>query len=167
MTPRERNLAIFMGGFFVVAGLGAAYFFVYEPLQAKSATASGLEEEVQKLEARERELRAIEPKLRQAQFRSLPADSNTARREYATMMTRMLARAGVPQNAVTVKEKTISDVRGIPLLANKKPAYVRVAFDIDLKNVDMWQVEEFLRSRPSRSSTMRAAAPARRTIART
>jgi len=141
MTPRERNLALICGGFLVVTLLGVAYMFVYEPLQAKDAAANKLDEEVKALEDKER---ALQASLKVALTRSLPADSNVARREYTVMMTRMLAKANIPQHAVTVKEKPIADIRGIPLMANKKPVYTRVSYDIDLKNVDMWQIEDFL-----------------------
>ncbi len=145
MNPRERKLALICGACVVLATLAAGYVLVYEPLQAKAAAANALQGEVQKLEDRQRVLQAIVPKMAVAKMRSLPADSNTARREYSVMLTRLLARAKIPQTAITVKEKAVADNRGIPLLANKKPAYSKVAYDIDLKNLDMWQVQEFLK----------------------
>lgn len=158
MNPRERKLAIVLGGLVLLAVVAGGYFLVLEPLQAKSALAEKLQTEVDDLQSKAEALHKAEFQLAAAKRRSLPADPKAAPKagqpappqgvsqaklEYSILMTRLLARAKIPADAITVKEK-VTDARGIPVLPNKRPAYTRVVYDVEIRNIDMWEAHDFL-----------------------
>jgi hypothetical protein len=171
MTSRERNLAIIMGVLLLVGVAFIGWTFLAQPLMAKHSQTVALEAEVLDLQKQADDSQKLAPKLAEAKRRSLPADpkaaaarlatqaaapqagapatavkpesSSTARLEYSMLLGRLLERAKIPVDSITVKEKT-ADARGIPVLPNKRPAYTRVIYDVDVRNVDLWEIHDFL-----------------------
>jgi hypothetical protein len=166
MTPRERNLALVLGGLLFLGLAFGGFVLIVGPLQAASARAAALDTEVADLKKQAEKLRDAVPKLNEAKRRSLPSDpkqptrpgqppapaaaatgrpeASSAKLEYSLLLTRLLAQAKIPTTAISIKERAM-DARGIPVLPNtKRPAYIRIAYDIDVHNIDMWEVHDFL-----------------------
>ncbi len=143
MTPRERILAVVLGGFVVaaVAGFGG-YTLFYSPIQARQRTADAFQKEIADRQDRLTKLKRDLPRLAEAKRRSLPADPDLARREYEAVLGRTLRAARVPAGA-TVTPRTV-DNRNVPTLAPKKPAYTRVAFEVNFKKADLQSLVDFL-----------------------
>jgi hypothetical protein len=145
MNPRERTLAAVLIGMIVLAAGGAAaYLLVLVPLGEKTRAADKLDADLDKVRAELTAARKDAPRLAVARKRSLPADPALAKREYAEMLARVLQKANVAPG-YRVTEKT-PDTAGVPNLpgVNKKPAYQKVAFEINFDRADMWNVKDVL-----------------------
>ncbi|MBY0513043.1 MAG: hypothetical protein K2P78_03925, partial [Gemmataceae bacterium] len=165
MTPRERKMALTLG-VLLLLGLGAVgYLMVLRPLQEGTARRDALQKEVDELTEQADKLRASQPKLAAAKRKSLPAnpapvtkpgqgvpaattltpsEASDAKLEYTLLLTRLLARAKIPTTSVSVSDRAL-DARGIPLIPNtKKPAYLRAAWNVEIRNIDMWELHDFL-----------------------
>lgn len=149
MSNREQFLAIVLIGLILlgVGGVGG-YMLVYQPIQQKHALADQLEGDILKLDAQAAQMRKDLPRLAQTKRRSLPPDENLAHFEYAVMMDRILRQANVPPgfSVTPVASKSSADVRSIPQLAGKKPAYTKVVTAIEFRRADMWNVVDFLKA---------------------
>lgn len=167
MSPRERNLAVILGALLVLSVVVVGYFLILQPLQAGSAKQAALEKEVADLKLQAEKITAVVPKLNDAKRRSFPSDpkaptkpgqpapaaaagtatrpgASSAKLEYTLLLSRLLAKTKIPHDAISMKER-VMDARGVPVLANtKRPAYVRYAWDIEARNIDMWEVHDFL-----------------------
>ncbi len=149
MSNREQFLAIVLIGLILlgVGGVGG-YMLVYKPIQQKHALADQLEGDILKLDAEAARMRRDLPRLAQTKRRSLPPDENLAHFEYAVMMDRILRQANVPPgfSVTPVISKSSADVRSIPQLAGKKPAYTKVVTAVEFRRADMWNVVDFLKA---------------------
>jgi hypothetical protein len=118
-------------------GLGlAAYTLVYQPLQKHKRDQAKLEddrhEKQEQLVKVMRDLKRVET----VKKRSLPADPDVAKREYEAALGYILRSSGVPAG-YTIVPKVAGDVRSIPDIAPKKPAYQRIGYDIRMTKVDL------------------------------
>lgn len=144
MTTRERTLSIALGSLLGVAVLGGAgYFLVLQPIQDKTRQANTLELAIadQKLELAK--IAKDRPRLQAAVARSLPSDPEVARLEYMTALSKVLRDARVPATSYVVQAKT-PDARPIPEIGPKKPAYQRVAVEVELNKVSYATVLDVL-----------------------
>ena len=145
MTTRERNLAMILSGviFLGIAGT-ASYVLIIDPILEKQTIAAGLQKDIDELKDKTGAIRKNAVKrLAEARRRSLPAEENLARREYSEMMYRLLRRADIPIGANVIPQPS-PDIKGIPLIGPKKPAYTRLVTKIEFHKADMWSVQEFL-----------------------
>jgi hypothetical protein len=153
MTTRERTLAILLGGLILVLVVGVGgYAGVYRPLAARWAEARTLEDDIADKEFRLTQIQTKDmPRLREVRKRSLPAEKDTAQQEYGAALSRLLlVDAKVPPEAVRIESKP-ADTRSIPELVARtptvpgRPAYTKVAYEIQLKPVDLATLIDVLR----------------------
>ena len=147
MNNREKKMvyalsALFVGGLFV-----AAYMLVYVPIEDSYAEVDRLETEMSKREPVLNKQGADAKRVEAAKKRSLPADEDTARVQYNAMLSKLLARAGVPPG-FTVNPQAALDDRTSPVLdaKTKKPAYKKIGFKIHMEKVEVGTLTAFLQS---------------------
>ena len=143
MNPRERTLSVILiVGLVVVVGGFLAYQFVWSPLQAKAAEAKTLETETADLDAKVKKYQQDARRLADAKKRSLPADENVAKLQYFLTLEKMLIGAKVAEGfSIGVRSP---DNRTTPILTGKQPVYTKVAYEVQFKKADMWQVYDVL-----------------------
>ena len=142
MTPRERTLAVLLIAGIVAAVAGfAGYEFVWAPLQAANAEASKLQGEYNELDAKVNKTQKDAKRLLDVKKRSLPADKEVASNEYFTALERITEAAGLTGAAI---KPLTADARGIPILTGKTTAYTKVAYEVELKKANLWQVYDVL-----------------------
>ena len=145
MSSRERNMAIIPIALILLFGSAAVgYAFVYQPIQDKNRAALALDSEIAKKQEDYDKIKAEKQRLDVMKQRSLPPDLAIAKREYSEMMSRLLQQAKVPSN-LRVRELG-TDNTGTPVLAAKKLAYTKVAFEITFEKADMWAIQDFLQA---------------------
>lgn len=143
MSNRERKLIIVLGIMGICGLLFAAYQLVIAPLEENKTQLARLSEEYSDKDEKLTNLRKDLRRLTIAKKRSLPSEPDVARREYEAMLTRLLRNAGIPPG-YTIASKDNSDMRSIPLLAPKRPAYSRIGYSIRLTKVDLPSLTKFL-----------------------
>ena len=143
MSNRERKLILALGIMGIGGLLFAAYQLVIAPLEENRVQLAKLSEERSEKEEKLSTLRKDLKRLTIAKKRSLPSEPDVARREYEAMLTRLLRNAGIPPG-YTIASKDNSDIRSIPLLAPKRPAYSRIGYSIRLNKVDLTSLTKFL-----------------------
>ncbi len=145
MTPRDRSIAVLLGGVLILAVAGfVGYFLVYAPLQSKSAQADALAGEVAEQEAKLLKVRKELPRYQLAVKRSLPANVDQSRQEYDAVVTQLMRDAKVPRTSLTVKPKAVEG-KAAPELAPKRPAYARVGLEVTLSKVSLATVIDVLK----------------------
>jgi hypothetical protein len=136
MNPRERILAFGLIGAIL---LGGGYFllklFYLNPLEAKSRTIATLQQEIEKKEARIRQVKADQVKLAHWRQISLPPDKDqeqlsTTRRLYVEYLTQLMRQSGFSSTAFKITPEK-PDSRNVALMTGKKPAFTRVSFRIE------------------------------------
>ena len=137
MNSRERNLAIILGGFIVVAIVAVVgYLAVYLPIASLNQDIANIDKEISDKDAKlvhvQKDMKRVEPTLK----RSLPAEPDVARQEYDAAMNRILREAKVPVSVYTISPTSV-DSRPLPEMGPKKPAYQRIAMRITMKPVDL------------------------------
>lgn len=143
MSSRERKLAVLLIALMLLfGGVAGGYMFVYSPIQEKNSAAAALDAEIAKKQAEFDKVKTERRKLENFKRQSLPPDLAVARREYAEIMNRLLMQAKVPQG-FRVRELN-PDSTAIPVLAPKKPAYTKLAYELTFERADMWNVHDFL-----------------------
>ena len=137
MSSRDRTLALLLIGFILLGGGGAAgYVFAWEPIQEKrsrgrQACRGG--GQTRGGNCGSGGSKKTPARLAVDRRRSLPAETRRSpAASTAEMMTRLLDRARKPRKGFRVTDRP-TDTSGIPTLAAKKPAYTRVAFDIEFQ----------------------------------
>ncbi|WP_439623671.1 hypothetical protein [Gemmata sp.] len=173
MTSRERTLAILLLGLIALGGGGVlGYFLVYAPLEEKRATAKKLEDEAGDLDSKAAAVMAARPRIAAVKRQSLPPDVNQAKAQYKLLLEQLLRDAKLTDHKIP--DMRILDSRapatpelvvaspvapagtalpaaaGAPTLAapkaQKKPAYSRLEFKVEVKRADIWQVVDFLKA---------------------
>jgi len=141
----QRLLPILLVAFIVLAVGGAmGYFLFVEPISEKNTAAAKLAKEAGDLELKLLTQQKGLIRLAEAKKRSLPADEAIANREYQDVLYAILQQAKAPAGA-TVKpraldQKTVPTVTAVP----KKPAYIRMGYDISLTKADLRSLVGFL-----------------------
>jgi hypothetical protein len=142
MTPRERTLAVIL-----IAGIAAAvvgfvgYQFVWTPLQDANAEATKLQGEFNDLDLKVTKAQKDARRLTDMKKRSLPADKEVAGNEYYAVLEKIMDKAGV--NGPTIKPASV-DARSIPILTGKTPVYTKVAYEVEFRRANLWQVYDVL-----------------------
>jgi hypothetical protein len=144
MNPREKNLLIILIVTLVLAVVvGGGYFGFYQPWSEKNAQADALAKEIAEKEAKLKKLREELPTIRNTLSRSLPSDFDIARQEYDAALYRMLREAKVPSSSVSIKPRASEGKTGIPEI-NKRPAYQKVAFEVNMEKVSYGTILDVL-----------------------
>jgi hypothetical protein len=144
MFTREKLLTLGLIGFLLFAVVGVVgYFFVWSPIETMTAEADKLSIENSDKQLKLAQITKDMPRLKTAIRRSLPANIEVARPEYDAAINRVLREAKVPAASISVKPKPV-DSKNAPELAPKKPAYNRIALEVNLKKVSMATLTEVL-----------------------
>ena len=173
MTSRERTLAVLLVGLIALGGGGVlGYFLVYAPLEEKRAAAKKLEDEAADFDSKSAAVTAARQRIAAVKRQSLPPDLNQAKAQYKLLLEQLLRDAKLTDHKIP--DMRILDSRapatpelviaspgpatgtalpaaaGAPALgapkSQKKPAYTRLEFKVEVKKADIWQVVDFLRA---------------------
>lgn len=145
MTAREKKLLLVVA-LMGVLGVGyVGYEMILKPLQRNRAEQTRLLTELSdKQELLDKMNRNLK-RLPAAKKRSLPADLDVAKREYEAALGYLLRSNGVPAG-YTIVPKESGDLRSVPDIAPKRPAYQRIGYDIRMQKVDLATVTKVLKS---------------------
>jgi hypothetical protein len=139
-------------GVALVCGLGfAAYQFVGKPILEKQKRLRTLQDEVADLDATKDQVRAKNRRLVDLYKRSLPPDVEFAKREYDSLLVRLLDESDAPRGFI-IKDESSKATSAAPLPrlnpennADKTPAYTKVAFRIEMAKTNLDVVVNFLK----------------------
>jgi len=142
MNTRERFLAIFLIVVMVaVAGGFIGWQMIYSPWKKHNEAIAKLRDEVDELQTKKLAIETAqyiyENKTRK---KSLPPDVAHARSDYGRFLDRMLSQAKFAAPVITPREP---DTKDVPLVSNKKPAYVKLDYDLQVKG-DLTSLIDFL-----------------------
>ncbi|MCS7020920.1 MAG: type II secretion system protein M [Gemmataceae bacterium] len=145
MTPREFRSALALLGLMVVAVAGVGgYWFVYSPLQNAHGMRQQLQKDIDDLELQLMQMLKDRGAVAEVQRQSLPPDDTIAQAQYAQLLERLLLQAGIRD----FKFSSVGIVQArppiIPEVAPKRPAYKQHRFVINIENVNLWQLVDFL-----------------------
>jgi len=148
MNPRERNLLV---GFLAVIVLGGGayggYNLVYSPLQETNTSIDQLEEEINGKQGLSDRVEAMKKAAAQTAIikrQSLPPNTDLAKTQYKLLLERLLQQAKIEHYTIPDAKVLDSRAPATPDLGNKKPAFIRLGFKLDMKKTDIWQVTDFL-----------------------
>jgi hypothetical protein len=149
MSNRENTLAVLLVALIFLGGGGLfGYMLILDPLWEKEKTAAALQKDVVDLEAKVVKLRDDTKRLAVANKRSLPTDQILATREYSDMLERLVRQAygDVNPPGFKITEKKVNEVRtaSVPGQPAKKPAFTRIAVEVEFHKADAWIVHDFL-----------------------
>lgn len=145
MSSREQLMAYLLLGVIVLTVLGAGgYFFILRPLANVEAAEVALQEDIEKLEKDLVTQRTIRKQMEIARIRSLPADLTLAEHEYMIALKRLADNAGITDYSTT-KKSVDNSSRAVPQIAKGRPAYTKIAIDLNFKKTNMKALTEFLR----------------------
>src|SRR5947209_400489 len=123
MAYRERVLSYAILAVLIVAGGAfAGYQFLVKPLGEKSRRLADLDRERDEKELRLLQIQKDQEHVRKLLPLSLPADVDTARREYADELSKLARDAGFEAAAFPIQPKPV-DTKSSPQLPGKKPVY--------------------------------------------
>ena len=145
MTAREKKLLGIVGVLGLIALGYAAYSMVLNPIQRDRAEQTRLLEEYAEKDEQLNKMIADLKRLPTAKKRSLPADIDVAKREYEAALSYLLRSNGVPAG-FTIVPKDAADVRSIPDIGPKRPAYQRIGYDIRMQKVDLPTITKVLKA---------------------
>jgi hypothetical protein len=135
VNTRERFLAVTLLGV-VIVGVGGftANALLLEPIWQRSRDKDALLKEIQTKTDRVNQILAQRARLERYRALSLPADVDTAHREYEVYLRELLRKSGIPTGAamVTLPNSKQADSHGVPTLANKEPIYTRLEYTLQL-----------------------------------
>ena len=148
MNPRERKMVIGLLAVLLIGGGGfAGYTFVYEPLSDTNDAIAKLEDEIYGTDGLSDRAEAMRKTAAQAAIvkrQSLPLDTNVAKTQYNLLLERLLQQAKIEH--YTRPDARILEPRApiVPDLGNKKFAFTRLIFRVEMKKTDIWQLSDFL-----------------------
>jgi hypothetical protein len=144
MSYRERFLSYAILAVLIVAGGAfAGYQFLVKPLGEKSRQLSGLLEDVETKQERIQKVMVDREHVRKLLPLSLPADVDTARREYADELSKLARDAGFEAAAFPIQPKPV-DTKSSPQLPGKKPVYTRLEYHIPNARCDLATLVDFM-----------------------
>jgi hypothetical protein len=128
VNTRERFLSVALLGV-VIVGVGGftANALLLEPIWQRSRDKEALEKEIQTKRERVDQILAQRTKFERYRALSLPADVDTARREYEGYLRELLRKSGIPTGSTLVTPKQ-GDGHAVPTLPNKEPIYHRLEY---------------------------------------
>ncbi|HEX3147067.1 MAG TPA: hypothetical protein VHR66_03235 [Gemmataceae bacterium] len=147
MSKRERNLAVVL---IAVLGTGAVLFigysFILSPLMEKEKLITTKQREITDLEDEISHIMAEKKKYEAIRYQSLPNDPvqgpGVAREEYSKLLESLCRKAGL-DNGLNIQVSE-PDSKSVPMIANKKPAYTRLSWEVKAKG-DEYFLVDFLR----------------------
>ena len=156
MNPREKRMAITLGGLLALAAVAGGYMLIYSPYMAKRDQIAIVKKQVEDKEEKKNRYYTLAKLAEGYKAMSLPADPTTARREYDRVLSKLLTQAGAPPG-FTVNPKPDSSRTTTPIMPNpegtgvvtqgkEKYAYSKVVSDIKIAKVDLRILGEFLRA---------------------
>jgi hypothetical protein len=145
VTAREKKLLMVVAVLGLVGVFYAGYSMVYKPLQRDRADQAKLMDDLAEKQLLLDKMERDQKRLPTAKRRSLPADVDVAKREYEAAIGYLLRSNGVPAG-YTIVPKDTGDVRSVPEIAPKKPAYQRIGYDVRLQKVDLPTVTKVLKA---------------------
>ncbi len=145
MTAREKKLLAIVGVMGLLGVVYAGYEMIFKPIQRNRAEMTKLEDELSDKQRVLDKMVLDQKRLPIAKRRSLPADVDVAKREYEAALGYLLRSNGVPPG-YTIVPKDAGDVRSIPDIAPKRPAYQRIGYDVRMQKVDLPTVTKVLKA---------------------
>ncbi len=158
MTSRSRLLVLALVGVLLVAAVAAGWLFVYDPYTKKKQLVDAAEAKAQTAEDDADAVVAQTKKLKGYQKQSLPADPQTAKREYQTALKAVLDESGARNATITPPNDTeLSRPTGVPFIDQSatRPAldakpetyltYIPLTFRVEFSKTDLATVAEVLR----------------------
>lgn len=145
MTSREKNMLAVVGVLGLCGVVFGAYQMIVVPLQQAKADAAKLSADRDDKFTAFNKMTTDLRRLANVKKRSLPADLDVARREYEANLSYLLRNAGVP-SGFTIVPKDAGDVRSVPEVFPKKPAYVRIGYDIRMQKVELPTLTKVLKA---------------------
>ncbi len=128
MNARERLLAIGVVTVVILAGVALMFHQLFlSPYNQRKANLEVLAKQGQTKEARVLEILGQRAQLERYRQQSLPADIDTARREYSRYLDDLLRKSGF--NNVSVAARNTGS-RGVATLASKAPVFTQVTFAV-------------------------------------
>ncbi len=145
MTAREKKLLLVVGVMGLVGVFYAGYEMILKPMQRNRAEQAKLMDELSEKQTLLDTMESAQKRLPTAKRRSLPADVDVAKREYEAALGYLLRSSGVPPG-YTIVPKDAGDVRSIPDIGPKRPAYQRIGYDVRMQKVDLPTVTKVLKA---------------------
>ena len=145
MTPREFRSALALIGLIGIAlgGVGG-YLFVLTPLQNAAQLRRQLEKDINDLELQWMQMIKNRPAVAQIQRQSLPPDDTIAQAQYSQLLERLLLQAGIRDFKFSSVGLVQARPPVIPEIGPKRPAYKQHRFVVNMENVNLWQLVDFL-----------------------
>jgi hypothetical protein len=134
MNPRERVLAMVVLSVVVLAGgllLFHQMFLV--PLDERDGTIGALEQEVQQKRDRMRQLQAEMPKLQRCRQLSLPANVDSANRQYANYLNELMRDSKFADGTFTISPPKQIESKSAPSIPGKGPIYLKLAYIVQAR----------------------------------
>ncbi|QEL18803.1 hypothetical protein [Limnoglobus roseus] len=136
MSTREKRMLLVVGVLGLVGLIFGVYQMILVPLQESRAEFNRLSGEQGEKSTALDLMRFDLKRLPAAKKRSLPADLDVAKREYEATLSFLMRDSGVPAG-YTIVPKDASDLRSVPEIGPKKPAYNRIGYDVRMQKVDL------------------------------
>jgi hypothetical protein len=133
VNTRERFLAVTLLGV-VIVGVGGftANALLLEPIWQRSRDKEALLKEVQTKTDRVNQILAQRTRLERYRALSLPADVDTANREYEAYLRELLRKSSIPTGSALVTPQQKADSHAVPTLPNKEPIYTRLEYTLQV-----------------------------------
>jgi hypothetical protein len=154
MTPRERNMVIgLLAAILIGLGVFGGYTLVYSPLEDANASIKQLDEEIRGdgtvdkpgLFDKVDTMRKSATQAALVKRASLPPNIDLAKTQYKLLLERLLQQARIEQYQIPPNNTALDSRPPLtPELGNKKPAFTRLGFQVNMNKVDIWQVADFL-----------------------
>src|SRR5260370_20065 len=129
MRPRERLLAV--AGLLVVVRLVGGFLFhslLLGPLEQHNQEIQAMRQQIQTKQDRVRQIEADLPRLDRMRRMSLPAESDTSRRQYGDFLSKLASDSGFPPSTSIVPPRQVDDKQEPAI--NKTPIYKKLDYTI-------------------------------------
>lgn len=139
-----------LSGLLIVGSVMGGYTLVYSPLSEASDSIKALKEEInglpdkEGLSGRVERMNKTAKQLPLLKLESLPQSEDIAKSQYKLLLERLMQQARIEQWKIPSATKLDNRAPMTPDLGNKKPAYTRLSFRVDMSKIDIWQLADFL-----------------------